>query len=122
VSDLDTLITRVKTVGGMTRAYKLGAVPGAPATPYAVLSLDTGAPMGARVGGQEGKLYRLAVQCFGTTDDAVRDMADRADTAFRSKTLTELPGTPFSRREIAATMVRDPDAGGLLGLIHTYKF
>jgi hypothetical protein len=125
-SDLDLLVTRAQAAG-VQRVYKINAVPPdttpAVAEAYMVLSLDTGVPTQRRKSGDTAsKTRRLSVQCFGTSDDAVKDMALRADAAFYDQTLTELTGSPFSVRELSTGPYRDPDITGLLTILHVYRF
>lgn len=122
MSDLDLLKTRLNTAGAL-RVYKFGEVPKSPAAPYCVVSLDTGTPYSTRTDGRSPNTrWLLAVQLFGQSDDAVRDMAEYADEAFKDVVLTEIDGDPFSTRVLQTAIIRDPDAGGLLYALHTYRF
>jgi hypothetical protein len=122
MSDLDLLLARA-TTAGISRAYKLGAVPSSPVYPYAVLGLDTGTPVSTRVGGDSPDLrYLLTVQMFGKVDDSVRAMATAADVAFKDATLTQLDRDPFCWRVLSTPITRDPDTGGVLYALHTYRY
>lgn len=124
MSDLDLLMGRAT---GITRRYKINAVP-ADSTPttaeaYAVFGLDMGGPVNRRTSGDApSRTRRLTVQLFGKSYDAVLDMATQADAAFYDQTLTELAGAPFSTREISTGPYRDPDIAGLLNILHVYRF
>jgi hypothetical protein len=78
------------------RAYKLGAVPGRTAYPYAVLALDSGTPNGRTADAKAGRVYRLTVQMFGREADAVTDLARIADEAFEGVALDRPHQTPRS--------------------------
>lgn len=122
MSDLDLLVTRATTAGA-ARVYKFGDVPPSPAYPYMVLGLDTGTPSGRRTSGHSPSMrWRVTAQLFGRTWEAVKDMADYADAAFKDQPLTEFPAAPFSVREMATPPDRDPDAEGVLYALHTYRF
>lgn len=123
MSDLDLLVARAQAAG-ITRAYKLNEVPAQGAgSAYAVLGLDSGAPSGQRVGGASpSSVRRLTVQCFGTSMAALEDIWRRADAAFKDQHLTELDDDPMSVRELQTTPTRDPDTGGVLYILHTYRF
>lgn len=120
-TDLDRHVTRL-TTAGVARAYKLGSVPTSPDYPYAVLSLDTGTARGRTAELSAGRMFNLAVQCFGRTDDAVRDLARLADVAFEGVALTDVTGSPVSTREIGTIPYRDPDDQGVLNVLHTYRY
>ena len=121
---LDLLLARAKAKPGASilRAYKFGDVPALPVAPYVVLSLDTGAPSTYSLDGSSDSMVRLTVQCFGGSYDAVKDMARRADIAFRDVVLTEIPGSPMCNREMQTPVVDDPDGEGLLYVLHTYRY
>lgn len=122
MSDLDLMVARA-TAAGARKVYKVGAVPSQPGDGYMVLSLDTGTFVNRRTGGgSDNKLRRLNAQCFGIHADAVQTMADLADAAFNDVTLTGLTGTPYCFRELNIGPTRDPDAGGLLYILHVYRF
>lgn len=122
MSDLDTLLARMTSAGAL-RVYKIGAVPASPATPYAVLSLDAGNLRGTRADGRSlTRARRLAVQVFGPSIDSVLHIAGLADAAFSDVVLTDIDGDPYSVREVASPVYRDPDGEGLLALTHTYRF
>lgn len=120
-TDLDHHVTKL-TTAGVDRAYKLGSVPESPAYPYAVLSLDAGRPNARGLDMEAGKVYELAVQCFGRTQDAVRDVARLADDAFDGEALTDITGSPVAVRELATRPFRDPDDQGVLNILHVYHY
>jgi len=122
VTRLDLLVDRLKTLGGVKRAYKVGEVPELPKAPYCVLSLDTGVPSTYTNDGSSDTLRGLSVQIFAEDDDGVQDMAARADNAFRGVCLTELDHEPMSIRDLATNVTRDPDGEGLLYVLHHYQF
>lgn len=122
MSDLDLLLTRA-TSAGMTRVYKLGAVPASPVYPYAVLGSDTGTPSSTRVGGDSVNMrHLLTLQMFGRTVESVLGLASLADAAFKDVTLTELSDDPFCFRVLSTAITRDPDTGGVLYALHTYRY
>lgn len=122
MSDLDLMVARL-TAAGALRAYKPNAVPASPAYPYMVVSLDTGQPANYSAAGTTTHLSRrISVQMIGKSWESVVDMARLADLAFREVPLTEFPTAPFSQRELATDVTRDPDDDGLLYALHTYNF
>lgn len=121
MSIVDDLVG-LAVAAGVTRAYPINGVPAGPTYPYVVIGADTGTPMNRRLGGgTDRKPRRFTVQIFGKTEDAVLDIADKADAAFEDKVLGTLAGDPFSMREMQTPIVRDPDATGVLNILHTYK-
>lgn len=122
MSDLDTLVARAKTAG-VVRAYKIGEVPATPGDTYMVLSLDVGFRSSTRVDGRSpNRVRRLAVQLNARSDDGFRDMATRADAAFNEVTLTGIATSPYCWREMHVGPTRDPDAGGWIYGMNTYRF
>lgn len=122
MTSLDLLVTRAETVGGIVRVYEAGSVPKSPDGAYVALSLDTGTPSTYSLDSSSDSMHLLAVQCYGSTQDSALDMARRADLAFRDRVLTELPGEPMCNRTLATQPNRDPDGGGLIYVLHTYRF
>lgn len=121
MSDLDTLIAHLLTTP-VDRAYKVGAVPASPVSPYCVVSLDSGTPQSKRVSGGSSVLLRsLSVQMFGTSVAGVELMQAAADNAFRD-TYLPISDAPFSERVIATPVARDPDGEVLLHTLHVYQF
>lgn len=118
---LDLLVTRLKAAG-VVRVYKLGEVPAVPASPYSVLSLDSGTPSTYTLDSSSDSMRRLSVQMFAKSQTTLTDQAERADAAFRDVYLTELPGEPKCNREMQTPVIRDPDGEGLLYLLHTYRY
>lgn len=122
MSDLDVIIDRL-TAAGISRAHKVDKVPARPGFPYVVASLDTGQPLNYTAAGTSNHLMRrISVQLVGQTWESVADMARLADLALKEVELSEFPGKPFTRREMATDVREDNDAGGLLYALHTYQF
>lgn len=121
MSALDLLIDRA-VAAGVLRVYKLGAVPQSPAYPYAVVSLGSPDSVGRMLCGDGWTDRRLVVQMFGRSLDSVEELATFMDDAFEDVPLTELPDSPFSWRELSTPPYRDPDTGGVLSAVHTYRF
>jgi hypothetical protein len=119
MSDFD-LVKAHAEAAGITRVYSTGKVPSSPVAPYVVIDLDTGTPGAARLAA-DNLWHRIICQVFGQTRESVNAVAGQLDDAFRNRTLSDLPGAPFSRRELAGQLVRD-QPGDLLGLIHTYRY
>ena len=119
---LDLLVARMKSAGAQ-RVYKVGNVPASPGDAYAVLSLTTPRTVSRRTSGDTSASQRiLSAQCFGRSEEAVMDMAEYADEAFQEKALTEFPREPFCTRDLNIGPTRDPDGGGWLYILHTYRF
>lgn len=123
MSDLDLIVDRLESVGGVLRVYAAGQVPTTPGSAYAVVSLDTGGRASSRVDGRSpNRVYRIAVQLVSQSTHGVLDLAKRADEALYDQRLTEFDDAPFCWREIATAPMRDPDAGGAMYALHTYSF
>lgn len=120
-TDLDRHVTRL-TTAGVDRAYKLGSVPDSAVYPYAVLSLDAGRPNARSLTMEAGKVYELAVQCFGRTEDAVLALAQLTDDAFDGEALTDITGSPVATRDLGTRPFRDPDDQGVLNILHVYHY
>ena len=120
-AELDALIDRAEAVG-ISRVYKLGAVPDSPAYPYAVVGLGSPDAQGRTLDGSAWTDRRFTVQMFGRTHDSVLDLALLADAAFEAQTLTEFDDSPLSWRELSTPPYRDPDDAGVLSILHTYRF
>lgn len=115
MTTLTDVVTAV-TTAGVTRAYKLGAVPASPAYPYAVVGVGSPEKVARSTNGDAADLHRATVQFFGRTHDAVLDLA----------TVGDLDGTYLGgnlvTRELGTTPYRDPDDAGVLSILHTYRF
>lgn len=119
---LSDLVARAQAAGAL-RVYEAGKVPSAVVGGYLVLSLDSGSRASTRADGRSPSRVRtLSVQVLAQSHDGLMAMADLADAAFYDVTLTEVPGTPFCWRDIATQPTRDPDGGGWLYMLHTYRF
>lgn len=121
MTTLDVLVARL-VAGGVARAYKLGAVPDGPTHPYAVVSDAPGAPLVRDLGGSGDPAGRFTVQHFGRTADSVAALAAKTFATFDGKEIVALPGAPVAWQEIATTPYRDPDAQGVLDVLHTYRY
>ena len=123
MADLDLLVDRAETAGAL-KVYKVGAVPTTnPGDAYIVLGLDTGTPTSTRTDGRSpNTTRRITAQLHSRWIEGVLDMAEYADEAFKDVVLTELDGDPYCWREMATQPARDPDAGGWLYALHTYRY
>lgn len=117
MSDLDTLMARL-TGSGVTRAYKVGAVPPLPTYPYAVVASSRLAPDARRLDGGGTAPVRFTVQMFGKTADSVADLAVKSLAAFD----TYFIGERQIRAEVTTPPYRDPDDNGVLNVTHTYRY
>ena len=115
---LDDLLAHVSHI---PRVYKLGKVPASPVYPYAVASLSSPSDLGRMLCGDTWTDQRLVVQMFGRDVDGVTALAAKFDAEFKDRVLSDLPGEPFSWRELAVGPNRDPDDGGVIGITHTYR-
>lgn len=109
------LVTAV-TNAGVTRAYKLGAVPASPAYPYAVVGFSAPDKIARSANGQATELNRFTVQFFGRTLDAVLDLGTNADLD------GDFINGALITRELTTPPYRDPDDSGVLTILHTYRF
>jgi len=119
---LQAHVDHLKAAGGVQRAYKVGAVPKKPQSPYCVVLLDSGTPSTYSNDARSDSLRMVSVQHFGTNEAEVSDMQRRSDLAFRDVPLTYLPHSPMSNRILGTPVVRDPDGEGLLYALHTYRY
>lgn len=120
MSDLDTIVAALVT-GGVTRAYKFGAVPASPAYPYAVVSAAPGAPQVRTLDGSGDPMGRFVVQHFSRTHDGATDLADLTFATFDGHALP-LDDAPVCWQEVTSGVYRDPDDQGVLTITHTYRF
>lgn len=119
---LDLAIARY-TAAGAQRVYEPNDVPAGSGYPYAVVSVDTGRGVNRRSGGAASRKVRsITVEIHARSEDAALDYADMADAAFEDKVLAEFPDKPFSIRDVASSLYRDPDDDGVLRLVHIYQF
>lgn len=107
------------------QVHQTGGVPPTPTTPYLALSVTAGAPGNYRARFHGSKKHYIVVQAVGKTVDEVAFAVDKADAAFEDKALvvsgldcTEAGGEDRT----ASTIIRDPDAGGLLTCTVLYPF
>lgn len=107
------------------QTHPAGGVPTSPTTPYNVISVTSGAPGNYRARFHGSKKHYIVVQSVGKTVDEVAFAVDKADAAFEDKALvvagfdcTEAGGEDRT----ASTVIRDPDAGGLLTCTVLYPF
>lgn len=123
MSELSLLVDRMKSAGAL-RVYELNQVPAVdPKLAHTVLGLDSGTFVNRRIGGgTDSRARRITAQCFGPTWEAVTAQAEFADQAFEDATLTELDGDPYCIRELSTPPTRDPDLGGVLYILHTYRY
>lgn len=108
-------LTSALTTAGVTRVYKLNAVPASPTYPYAVVGLGSPDKIARTTNGDAADLYRATVQFFGHTHDSVLALATTGD----------LDGTYIDgylvERELGTPPYRDPDDSGVLSILHTYR-
>jgi hypothetical protein len=108
-----------------TQVHPAGGVPASPPTPYLVLSVTSGAPGNYRARSHGSKKHYIVVQAVGKTIDEVAFAVDKADAAFEDKALT-VAGFDCTESNgedrTASTVIRDPDAGGLLTCTVLYPF
>ena len=117
-------VAALEVVWAANQVHQPGAVPGSPATPYAVVSVpspgDTNYRAGARSGSESS---RVVAQVIGENLAELAFGVEKCDAAYLGKRLV-IPGrscTPC-RREVQSPVLRDPDAGGLLTCTLTYTF
>ena len=106
------------------QVHEVGKVPGSPTTPYNVLSVTAPGDTNPRRGGRSGSQSAwVVVQAVGKTAGEVGFAVDKADAAFLGKRLTVAGrDTRPSIRNEPSTVIRDPDAGGLLTCTLIYRF
>ena len=103
------------------RTYDVGSVPASPVTPYLDVAVSLGTPVQYRAGSRtQARTFRATVRSFGRTFGEVSFAAEKADAAL----LDERLGAGYSpcRAEVATSVIRDPDGGGLLMAVRTYTF
>lgn len=109
----------------VTQVHELGGVPPTPVTPYLAVSVTSGAPGNYRARFHGSSKHYIVVQAVGKNLSEVAFAVDKADAAFQDKALvvagfdcTESGGEDRT----ASTVIRDPDAGGLLTCTVLYPF
>lgn len=106
---------------GVPRVYHFGSVPTSPTYPYVVISSAPGAPQVRTLDGSGDQQGRFAIQHFGRTVEAVEALAALSFVTFDGRPLA-LPGGPVAWQEVASSLYRDPDTGGVLTITHTYRY
>ena len=101
---------------GVLRVYKINEVPAAVSYPYCVVGVGTPSKIARGADGQAADLDRCTVQTFGHDADGVRAVA----------VLGDLDGQFINGRlvtlELSTDPYRDPDDGGVLNVLRTYRF
>lgn len=103
------------------RVYELGKVPASPVYPYAAVSLSSPNALGRTLDGSAWTDLRFVVQMFGRSQGSVIALAEKFDAIFDGQILADFPDEPMSWREIGTGPYRDPDSGGVLSIVHTYR-
>lgn len=120
-AEQDAVIAALTAAWPQGRVYNVGAVPASPVTPYVVVSVASGTPAKYRLGSKvSSSLFRAVIQNFGKSYGETSFAAEKADAALLDKRITAAH-TPC-RREVATSVIRDPDGGSLLMTVHTYTF
>jgi hypothetical protein len=117
-------VTAAEAVWNANQVHAAGEVPGSPVTPYLALSVTAPGDTNYRAGGRGGSQSAwTVVQAVGKTANEVDFAVTKADAAFLGKrlTVTGKKATP-ARRDAPSTIIRDPDAGGLLTCTLVYRF
>lgn len=113
------VVAKIKTL--QSRVYDVGAVPASPTTAYLDVAVAAGSPGNYRVAPQHStETFRAVVRSFGRDVNEVAWAAEKADEALLNKRIS--PDYSPCRRELATSVMRDPDGGGLLFTVHTYTF
>jgi hypothetical protein len=117
----DAAVTAARTAWTGGHVYRVGEVPANPATPYLVVSVDSGTARNYRKASVASSRYwRLSAQAVGDTYNEAAFAAEKAAAAFLDKRVTG-SCTPC-REETAADVQRDPDGGVLMYALLTYTF
>ena len=121
----DAAIAAAAAAWNTTQVHKINEVGSTPVTPYLVLSVTSGAPGNYRARFHGSSKHYIVVQAVGKNVSEVAFAVDKADVAFQDKALvvagfdcTESGGEDRT----ASTVIRDPDAGGLLTCTVLYPF
>ena len=105
------------------QVHEANKVPVSPTTPYAVVSVSSGAPGNARAGQWGSKSYRVVIQCFGKTMGELVAPCEAANAAFLNKSLQVEGwdvGPPHPEEVVSSQPIRDPDGGTLLACTLIY--
>ena len=118
-------LAKARAAWNLSQVWPTGGVPSTPTTPYLAVSVTSGAPENYRARFHGSKKHYIVVQAVGKTIDEVAFAVDKADAAFEDKALTVagLDCTESGGEDrVASTVIRDPDAGGLLTCTVLYPF
>lgn len=122
MSDLSTLVGLAEDAG-VLRAYKVNEVPANPPGDYIVLALDAGNRKSTRTDGRSpGRTKGFSVQINAKTSDGIDALTTKVEAAFYDQNLTGITGSPFCWRALQVGPMRDPDGGGWLYALHTYRY
>lgn len=117
----DATVAKIKATWPQGRTFDVGNVPDLPVTPYHDVAVAAGTPTNYRVAPQHSReTFRAVVRSFGRDVAEVSFAAEKADAALLNKRVAD--GYSPCRRELASSIMRDPDGGGLLFTVHTYTF
>ena len=113
-------VSTAEAVWNANQVHEVGGVPGSPLTPYLALSVTAPGDTNYRAGGRSGSRSGWVVaQAVGKTAGEVEFAIAKADAAFLGKRLN---GSTPAVRDSPSTLIRDPDAGGLLTCTLVYRF
>ena len=117
----DAAVAALEAIWAPGRVYRIGELDGIPATPYAVVGVDSGAKRNYRAGSRAtSQAHRLTVQVVGASYNEAAFAVEKADAAFLDKRITA-DCTPC-RRGVGTSIDRDPDGGALMYGLSTYTF
>lgn len=111
-------LVAARKVGGFTRVYPMGEVPGSPTYPYVVIGYAPNAPIVRTQIGEGDPIRRFVVQHFGRTSNSVEDQAAITFATFDGQAISG----DMCEQETATVISRDPDDRGVLTTTHTYRF
>lgn len=106
------------------RIYATNAVPASPTYPYSVVGVTLSDAGGYSLCAKHGtRNVRIWVQSFGRTTESAAVYAESADARLIDRSL-QVPGHVCGpiRLQVAASMTRDPDDGGVVGVTSAYIF
>lgn len=113
-------VNAAETAWNAAQVHEVGAVPAGPGTPYLALSVTAPGDTNYRIGGRSGsRAAWIVVQAIGKNAGEIDFAIAKADAAFLGKRLS---GSTPARRDDPSTVIRDPDAGGLLTCTLVYRF
>lgn len=124
---LNAVLARIKDGRSSARVYKLGAVPASPTYPYTVVSLAGDMALNYTLDARHGtRNYRVALQSFSNTAaglDGALDYDAKAVGALLDHALN-VDGYDCGpmRLQVGSAVVRDPDAGGVVGVTSALIF